>query len=173
MSGQSPPDEPLFPQDLPKYTYVPGVSPHPVSDPAGHSFGAARPIPTGSLQPGANLFDHGYYWEAHEAWEAEWLAAGRTGPDADVIKGLIKLAACGVKCLEQNEAGARRHAQRGAELFRQAANMNPQILSTGCIERLSLRATQLASQATAATTDQQSLTIQGGVPVLGPLPELS
>lgn len=66
---------------------------------------------------GVDLFNRGYYWEAHEAWEAVWAAAGRAGSAADFFKGLIKLAAAGVKWREGNPEGARRHARRARELF--------------------------------------------------------
>ncbi len=29
---------------------------------------------------GLDLFNHGYYWEAHEAWEGLWQVADRDGP---------------------------------------------------------------------------------------------
>ncbi len=70
---------------------------------------------------GIDLFNHGYYWEAHEAWEALWHAAGRKGPIADFLKGLIKLAASGVKSLEGSSVGRARHARRAMELFGVAA----------------------------------------------------
>jgi predicted metal-dependent hydrolase len=106
---------------------VPGHFPHPASDPAGHLFGAPHPV-VEPLRPsdwrlaphylyGVDLFNQGYYWESHEAWEALWHAAGRTGPLADFLKGLIKLAAAAVKVREGNPRGVRRHAQRAAELL--------------------------------------------------------
>jgi TDG/mug DNA glycosylase family protein len=116
------PDEPM-----PPYAFVPGQSPHPLSDPLGHSFGQLRytPLP---LDPddwqgsrdylrGIDLFNYGYYWEAHEAWEGLWHAAGRGGMAADFLKGLIKLAAAGVKHLEGKAAGVASHARRAAELW--------------------------------------------------------
>ena len=48
------------------------------------------------------------------------MAAGRKGADATALKGLIKLAAAGVKAREGNAAGVERHARRAAELFRAA-----------------------------------------------------
>jgi len=54
---------------------------------------------------GIELFNHGYYWESHEVWESLWHAAGRTGPIADFLKGLIALAAAGVKVREGKAAG--------------------------------------------------------------------
>jgi predicted metal-dependent hydrolase len=116
---------------LPPYSYVPGRFPHPVSDPAGHLFGKA-PEPPEPLDParwqasraylhGVDLFNHGYYWEAHEVWEGLWHAAGRTGTTADFLKGLIKLAAAGVKVREGKPRGVASHARQAAALFRQTA----------------------------------------------------
>src|SRR5438874_1948640 len=120
------PDRPL-----PPYSYVPGLSPHPTSDPRGHSFGQRepKPKPLDETSYAANatylyaidLFNHGFYWEAHEAWEALWHAAGRHGPTADFLKGLIKLAAAGVKAREGRAAGVKQHAKRAEELFRGVA----------------------------------------------------
>jgi hypothetical protein len=64
-----------------------------------------------------DLFNHGYYWEAHEVWEGLWHAAGRKGALADFLKGLIKLAAAGVKIREGRSEGASRHSQRAKALF--------------------------------------------------------
>lgn len=70
-----------------------------------------------NLRYAVDLFNHGYYWEAHEVWEHEWIAAGRCGPWADLIKGCIKLAAAGVKAREGRPAGIVRHGMRAKELF--------------------------------------------------------
>lgn len=107
--------------DLPPYTHVPGITPHPVSDPRGHMGNADKQrkesSPARMLAHGIMLFNRGFYWEAHEAWEHLWIALGRSGSEAEIVKGLIKLAACGVKCLEANSVGASRHASRAASLL--------------------------------------------------------
>jgi predicted metal-dependent hydrolase len=64
-----------------------------------------------------DLFNYSYFWEAHEAWESLWHAAGHQGQVADFLKGLIKLAAAGVKQCEGNAAGVARHLSRGHELL--------------------------------------------------------
>ena len=72
---------------LPPYAYLPGKNPHRVRDPAGHSY-HVEPIPVAaevSLSSdaflwGLDLFNHGYYWEAHEAWEGLWQVADRDDP---------------------------------------------------------------------------------------------
>jgi hypothetical protein len=117
---------------LPPYAFIPGGPfPHPRSDPRGHSHGAEyRPPEAPDLDDwqsclpylyGIDLFNHGYYWEAHEAWEGLWHACGRCGRTAAFLKGLIKLAAAGVKIREGKPQGVSNHAQRAADLFRQTA----------------------------------------------------
>jgi predicted metal-dependent hydrolase len=112
---------------LPPYSYVSGKSPHPTRDPQGHSYGAVEPQfaidrekewrGCESYLWGIDLFNHGYYWEAHETWEAVWHAAGRKGAIADFCKALIKLAAAGVKAREGRPEGVKRHSQRAKQLL--------------------------------------------------------
>jgi hypothetical protein len=112
---------------FPAYSYVTGKFPHPISDPAGHSFGhpagrARRPSSEAWLASveyrfGIDLFNYGYYWEAHEAWEALWHACDRHSEAADFFKCLIKLAAAGVKVREGRPLGATRHIARAVELL--------------------------------------------------------
>jgi hypothetical protein len=122
-AGRLLPDEPF-----PPYAYIPGRFPHPTADPAGHSFGIEPVIPP-KVEPqrwpqcrpylyGIDLFNGGYFWESHVAWESLWLACGRKGKVADFLKGLIKLAAAGVKALEGTLEGVRSHSGRAAELWR-------------------------------------------------------
>jgi hypothetical protein len=111
--------------EFPPYTYVPGGPwPHPTRSPQGHSYGrtaaaidAADAGRSSQFRRGVALFDAGYYWEAHEAWEGLWHAEGRRGATADVLRGLIKLAAAGIKVREGREQGVRTHARRAAESF--------------------------------------------------------
>jgi len=117
------PDEPF-----PPYAFVPGRFPHPTSDPSGHSFGVEPAVPAKveldrwqSCRPylyGIDLFNAGYYWESHVAWESLWLACGRKGVAADFLKGLIKLAAAGVKALEGKPEGIKSHSAGAAKLLR-------------------------------------------------------
>ena len=122
--GRLIPDRPL-----PPYSYVPGMHLHPIREEDGHSFGVE--VSVSDFDPeawrecseflfGIDLFNSGYYWEAHESWEAVWIAVGRTGVVADFLKGLIKLAAAGVKAREENDNGVRRHAARAEQLFTQS-----------------------------------------------------
>ncbi len=164
--GRLVPDEPF-----PPYSYVTGRFPHPTRDPAGHSFGA-RPMPCPAPDPnrwrdcrpylyGVDLFNHGYYWEAHEVWEGIWHACCRTGLTANFIKGLIKLAAAGVKAREGRHEGVRRHARRAADLFRQTAGELPPEQSS----YFGLSLSQLIGQATDVAREPVALWAHTGAPV--------
>ncbi|MCF7804406.1 MAG: DUF309 domain-containing protein [Candidatus Marinimicrobia bacterium] len=115
-------------RNLPEYTFIPGEAPHPINDPEGHSYGKPEPSPasldpgnwkqSGSYLFGIDLFNHGFYWEAHEEWEGLWHATGHTTGAGDFLKGLIKLAAAGVKMRQRNEHGKTKHSGDAGEIFR-------------------------------------------------------
>ena len=172
---------------LPPYSYVPGLFPHPFSDPLGHSF-AQPPEDPGAFHADAwkqsreflyaiDLFNHGYYWEAHETWEALWKAAGRRGVTADFLKALIKLAAAGVKVLEGRTSGVQRHAARGAELLEitKSALDSPSQRYCGLdVDQLRSHARSLADRPYLAAPDSRGSESQGSVRVVFPwqlLPE--
>lgn len=115
--------------EFPPYSYVPGLFPHPHRHPDGHRMAG---IPSGPESAdlnvwqnkqvylaGIDLFNHGYYWEAHEQWETLWHLTSRHSAEADFFRGLIKFAAAGVKIREGKIRGAQRHAERAGELFKE------------------------------------------------------
>jgi predicted metal-dependent hydrolase len=61
---------------------------------------AANP-PWQALARGAELFNQGLYWEAHEAWEELWLEL-EDEPKL-FVQGLIQVAAAGHKAFVQNQ----------------------------------------------------------------------
>ncbi len=141
--------------ELPPYSYVPGHDlPHPVNDPAGHLHAprgsapespisadtlAALPTdPTGRRSAVADLlaghfhwlhaldlFNGGFYWEAHEAWEGFWHALGRTTPEARFVQGLIHVAAAAVKIREGKPAGVHNHTGRARDLLGDRRDAKP------------------------------------------------
>ena len=124
-------------RELPAYPYVPGESPHPTRDRDGHSFGSEPDTPEPpdpknwrlcrDYLYGIDLFNHGFYWEAHEAWEGLWVACGRQGTTATYLQALINLAATGFKARWGNVRGIRANAKTAARLFRSAAReLGPQ-----------------------------------------------
>jgi Domain of unknown function (DUF309) len=88
-------------------------------------YGDSVPDTRDGLRQGAALWNRGLYWEAHEAWEGPWRAAGRRSANGRFLQGLILLAAAGVKH-ECGAAGpARRLAARGARQLRGAGVVVP------------------------------------------------
>ncbi|MFD1973346.1 DUF309 domain-containing protein [Mesorhizobium kowhaii] len=141
-------------KSFPAYAYLPGRQPHPVRDPAGHSY-LVEPMPVATdaalgSDPflwGLDLFNHGYYWEAHEAWEGLWQVADRGGPSRVFFKALILLSAAGVKIREGKTAAAVRHSRRAAMLFRRLNGPSEHIVENA----LGLPPAILADYAEAAT----------------------
>ena len=92
---------------FPRYAFLPGRDPHPTRDPAGHSFGLSeehlapvRPEQWRTCTPylwGADLYNHGYLWEAHEAWEGLWHVSKADRIQALHLQALIQCAAAWLK----------------------------------------------------------------------------
>ena len=66
---------------------------------------------------GIELFNSGRFWEAHEAWEHEWVP-DRRGPDSGFYKGLIQVAAGCLHYTRQNRRGAVNKWRSGAGYLR-------------------------------------------------------
>ena len=110
---------------FPSYRYLPFQTeiPHPRNDPAGHSYGLEDdylpnfdPDDWRDCEPylyGVDLFNHGYWWEAHEAWETVWLAAGRDTPHGNFVQGLIQLAGAQLKRFTGVSRGAQMLTETG------------------------------------------------------------
>lgn len=85
---------------------------------------------------GVDLFNYGYYWESHVWWEALWNEAGRKGVLADFLKGLIKLAAGGVKIQLKQEDVSLGHLDRAIELLGPIAKNHPHFSGVNLVELL-------------------------------------
>ena len=46
---------------------------------------------------GARLYVEGFFWEAHEVWEAVWKASSQNGVERLLLRGLIQLANAALK----------------------------------------------------------------------------
>jgi hypothetical protein len=143
------PDRPF-----PPYSFVPGLFPHPISDPNGHSYGQSHPIPpalnaerwaeSADYLFGIDLFNHGYYWEAHEVWEGLWHACGRSGRIGDMLKGLIQLTAAGVKVRQRMPRGVAGLGEGAAQLFERVLEASRRFLGLD-VEQLRVFARELAT----------------------------
>lgn len=107
---------------LPRYRFVPGRSPHPRRDRAGHSYG--RPEPRAERAEaaawrssrlylfGIDLYNLGYFWESHEAFEALWHAAGEASPEKRFFQAIIQVAASNLKYFMGADSAGRALAER-------------------------------------------------------------
>jgi len=66
----------------------------------------------------ADLFDHRYYWEAHEQWEALWHFADPDGDTRAVLQSLIQIAASMLQHHMGSSRGASALLERAAERLR-------------------------------------------------------
>ena len=87
---------------FPAQRYVPGQVPH-----------AQKPSQVGARAPwdgnestlrtapgflwGVDLYNHGFYWEAHEEWEELWKQAAARSSARYFLQGLIQCAAASLK----------------------------------------------------------------------------
>jgi hypothetical protein len=125
---------------FPTYAYLPGTTPHPTRDPAGHSYEAtpkSRRAATWRVEDwrqlddwlhGVDLFNAGFYWEAHEAWEGLWAACDRDSIPALFLQGLIQIAAALLKARLRSATGVRALSQEGLDKLHHVAEENPRFM---------------------------------------------
>jgi hypothetical protein len=75
-----------------------------------------------------DLFNHGYWWESHEALEELWHAAGRTTPAARFVQALIHLSAACLNRHRGHREAARRQAARAVRGLRAARTLGPIVM---------------------------------------------
>lgn len=80
-----------------------------------------------ALCHGVDLFNHGYFWEAHEAWEEPWQVERRDSAHRLYLQGLIRLAAAALKYRIQQHAGVIAHAGWCTETFERLNQQHPGI----------------------------------------------
>jgi hypothetical protein len=116
---------------LPEYAYLPGRDPHPTRDPRGHSY-ETRPerasyLPSSHWSQneeylfGVDLYNHGFLWEAHEAWETLWHLAKRDPDQAGFLQGLIQCSAASLKVPMDQPGGLATLAQIGTARLEEVA----------------------------------------------------
>ena len=119
---------------LPAYAHRLGVTPHPRKHPEGHSCGAAEFCADEGLHSdnwrrcllylwGVDLFNRGYWWEAHEVWEALWKCSA---PLVGVyLQGLIQIGAACLKAEAGNPVGTERLVGKGRQRLERVCRAEP------------------------------------------------
>ncbi len=139
MSEPVAPD-PAFPRlsnvPFPAYRFVPGASPHPFRDPAGHSYGKpgedftreaeiARTDWRASphFRYSVDLYNYAYWWEAHEGWEGLWRCYEMGDAYRFALQAFIQVSAAHLQRFMQHANGARallKHARLHLDAARSA-----------------------------------------------------
>lgn len=123
MSSRAPrrPPRQLPARSFPAYAFIPGLSgEHPTRSPRGHSHGRGPEPLASAFAWGVDLYNYGYLWEAHEAWEPLWQAAALGSPERDFVQGLIQCAAACLKVSAGQAEPARRLGARALEHLERA-----------------------------------------------------
>ncbi len=108
---------PLLP--WPGYTYIEGDTPHPDKEPSFHwphqmSFPDCKcHLEDHNWQEceaylyGFDLYNFGYLFEAHEAWESVWMKQNKSKPSKEFVQMLIHLAIAAYKWRIGNLVGVK------------------------------------------------------------------
>jgi predicted metal-dependent hydrolase len=107
---------------LPAWRHIPGVSARHADD----AFDAIKALcPSRVTDEGAaandawayglRLFNHGYYWEAHEVLETVWMRAAPNSRERALVRALIHLANGALKLAAGKPAAASRLAALATE----------------------------------------------------------
>jgi hypothetical protein len=83
---------------LPASRHVPGRGSRPEK---------AAPAGEETFRHGVDLFNNGYWWEAHEAWEAAWMGLAPNSAERHGIQAMIQVANCFLK-IEMGQGRAAR-----------------------------------------------------------------
>ena len=74
---------------------------------------------------GVDLFNRGYYWEAHEAWEQVWKNYAPQSDEAQFLQSLIQTAAGLIKYHVGNAEGVRRLSEVSLEKMQGLQSKGP------------------------------------------------
>jgi predicted metal-dependent hydrolase len=102
----------------PDWAYVPGRTPRHAEALFDPLKGIAEPLEASpAWRAGLVFFREGFFWEAHEVWEAVWLAAPPNGAERCLVRGLIQTANARLKqAMDRPQATVRLEAIAGAEI---------------------------------------------------------
>jgi predicted metal-dependent hydrolase len=114
-------------------------------------------VQDGAFLEGAKLFNEGYFWEAHEAWEEVWR--GREGDAKSFMQGFVE-AAAGCNFLKQaKRANAIYLLGKSIEKFRQFENLHVGFALRPFVDGLGVLVNALQSGADPRSANGKSVSI--------------
>ena len=113
---------------MPRWAYDPGRDRTPDREPleivkrlVPLRFERCVPADDAGFRYGLALHDGGFFWEAHEIWEAVWKAAPMNGPDRLALRALIQIANAGLKQRQVRPRAAARLMEEAVALLGELA----------------------------------------------------
>ncbi|MGH9323242.1 MAG: DUF309 domain-containing protein [Vicinamibacteria bacterium] len=107
---------------FPPYRHLPGTTPHPERSPEGHMYRVKEPearllteeswTDNEDFLYGVDLFNAGYFWEAHTFWERLWALEGTEPEIRSFLQALIQMAAACLKRRQGRIGGAKKLLRR-------------------------------------------------------------
>ncbi|MCR9122384.1 MAG: DUF309 domain-containing protein [Phyllobacteriaceae bacterium] len=124
---------------LPPYAHVPGRNARheegrwdDVRATAEPGMGAEALAASPAFIAGMDFFENGFFWEAHEVWEAVWMACPPNSAEHRFVQALIQLANAELKlAMEKPKAATRLCAIAEALLSEAARGGHDQVLGVG------------------------------------------
>lgn len=105
-------------RDLPGHAYLPGQGARPTED--GHPWktqawnGSEESLLANTeFLWGIDLYNHGYYWEAHEVWEGLWMHSAKDSRTRPLLQGLIQCTGAALKAKVGQAEGCTRLSLKG------------------------------------------------------------
>ena len=106
---------PCAANSYPLAAYIPGRSERPhdslfetFKDGLSKSSPIAELASSSAFRGGLNFYGAGYFWEAHELWEAVWMCLPPASAERHLLRGLIQFANAGLKRAMDRPAAAAR-----------------------------------------------------------------
>ncbi len=118
------PDWPRYSsRPFPGYRFIPGLAPHPLRNPHGHSYRSPAPRPK-PFPPeqwpsaptylfGIDCYNFAFWWESHEVLEEIWHSVGHGSSQGQFLQGLIQVEAAWLHRFRGDETAAAKQARAG------------------------------------------------------------
>jgi predicted metal-dependent hydrolase len=109
--------------------YVPGQTARPDEGAFDALKDVSGPLETCvAWRAGWDFFERGFYWEAHEVWEAVWMAAPERSKEKLLVQGMIQRANAKLKARMGRAEAAARIEAKAARLLSEAFRDHNEVL---------------------------------------------
>jgi hypothetical protein len=123
-----------FPQRFfPEYRHLPGITPHPITDPKGHSYRVLENVvhalniknwQTNKIYLyGIDLYNYAYWWESHEIFESLWHLSAENSLEKFLLQGIIQISAAFLKRHQNIIGGIQKLSLKGINNLKKSTKL--------------------------------------------------